>query len=153
MSLKAELETWSAALEAYDFTPPDLSLALNHFGRIAETSKIEWNIGIILATLGRHGEAVKRFESATALDEYLAVGWFQAGVSRFVSGLRTDRRWGGLWGCIACMRGFDSRVGWWREEISVGGKEPEEAERTGGALAEKEESKGNMGAAMGSRIV
>lgn len=89
MSLKAELETWSAALQAYD--EEDFEKALDLFEvravayqahsslansclkRINDTSKILMNIGLIYATLGEHKFAVQRFMEATELDRYLAV--------------------------------------------------------------------------------
>ncbi|EIW70575.1 hypothetical protein M231_04434 [Tremella mesenterica] len=84
MSLKAELETWAAALKAYD--EQDFDTALSCFERIGDTSKICWNMGIILATLGRHEEAVEKFIEATSLDGYLTVAYHQAGVSNFMLG-------------------------------------------------------------------
>jgi tetratricopeptide (TPR) repeat protein len=83
MSLKAELETWAAALKAYDDNDPATAIRL--FEKIGETSKICWNIGIILATLGRHAEAVEKFEEATKLDGYFTLAYQQKGVSNFVS--------------------------------------------------------------------
>jgi neutrophil factor 2 len=94
MSLKNELLIYQAALEAFD--THNLSLALTHFGKISETSKIQWNMGIILATMGRHNEAIARFGESIVMDQYLVVGWFQRGVSYFVSPLHyhyTDGRW------------------------------------------------------------
>jgi len=85
MSLKNELLIYSSALEAFDTS--NLSLALTHFGKISETSKIQWNMGIILATMGRHNEAIARFGESILMDQYLVVGWFQRGVSYFVSHL------------------------------------------------------------------
>ncbi|GLB37380.1 putative NADPH oxidase regulator [Lyophyllum shimeji] len=82
MSLKAELETWSAALKAYD--EEDFEKALDLFSRIADTSKILTNMGLIYATLGEHEAAVERFIEATSLDQYLAVAYFQCGVSNFL---------------------------------------------------------------------
>jgi hypothetical protein len=84
MSLKAELETWAAALKAYD--EEDFEKALELFSRIADTSKILTNMGLIYATLGEHETAVERFIEATQLDQYLAVAYFQCGVSRFLLG-------------------------------------------------------------------
>ncbi|KAK4687459.1 hypothetical protein P7C73_g2653, partial [Tremellales sp. Uapishka_1] len=84
MSLKAELETWAAALKAYD--AEDFNAALDEFERIADSSKIHWNIGIILATLGEHEQAVERFYTATGLDQYFTVAYQQAGVSNFMLG-------------------------------------------------------------------
>ncbi|PPQ62939.1 hypothetical protein CVT24_006179 [Panaeolus cyanescens] len=82
MSLKAELETWAAALKAYD--EEDFETALELFSRIADTSKILTNMGLIYATLGEHQAAIERFIEATQLDQFLAVAYFQCGVSRFL---------------------------------------------------------------------
>ncbi|XP_006460860.1 hypothetical protein AGABI2DRAFT_69516 [Agaricus bisporus var. bisporus H97] len=84
MSLKAELETWAAALKAYD--DQDFEKALDLFSRIADSSKILTNMGLIYATLGEHEAAVERFIEATNLDQYLAVAYFQCGVSNFLLG-------------------------------------------------------------------
>lgn len=83
MSLKSELLIYQAALEAYDSS--QFSSALATFAKISETSKVQWNMGIILAEMGRHGEAVKHFGECLGMDKYLVVGWFQRGVSYFVS--------------------------------------------------------------------
>ncbi|TFK23678.1 NADPH oxidase regulator NoxR [Coprinopsis marcescibilis] len=82
MSLKAELETWTAALKAYD--EQDFERSLELFSQIADSSKILTNMGLIYATLGEHEEAVKHFIEATGLDQYLAVAYFQCGVSNFL---------------------------------------------------------------------
>ncbi|KAG8930789.1 hypothetical protein FRC02_003661 [Tulasnella sp. 418] len=82
MSLKAELEAWAAALKAYD--EQDYEKALESFSRIADTSKILTNIGLIYATIGQHELAVDNFNAACSLDRYLAVAYFQCGVSNFV---------------------------------------------------------------------
>ncbi|KAL5532069.1 hypothetical protein ACEPAF_5633 [Sanghuangporus sanghuang] len=84
MSLKAELETWAAALKAYD--EEDFEKALDLFSRIADSSKILTNMGLIYATLGEHEAAVEQFNAATQLDQYLAVAYFQCGVSNFLLG-------------------------------------------------------------------
>ncbi|KZV80276.1 hypothetical protein EXIGLDRAFT_733284 [Exidia glandulosa HHB12029] len=84
MSLKAELETWVDALNAYD--AQDFDKALDLFGRIADSSKILTNIGLIHATLGEHELAVENFNAATGLDQFLAVAYFQCGVSNFLMG-------------------------------------------------------------------
>ena len=103
MSLKNELLIYQAALEAFDTR--NLSLALSHFGKISETSKIQWNMGIILATMGRHNEAIARFGESIVMDQYLVVGWFQRGVSYFVSPAhdhhRADVRW---WECMLWLK-------------------------------------------------
>ncbi|KAJ3552214.1 hypothetical protein NM688_g4267 [Phlebia brevispora] len=82
MSLKAELETWASALKAYD--DQEFEKAISLFQEIADSSKILVNIGLIYATLGEHEEAVQQFEGATELDNFLAVGYFQRGVSDFL---------------------------------------------------------------------
>ncbi|KAG6828074.1 hypothetical protein H0H92_009336 [Tricholoma furcatifolium] len=83
MSLKAELETWAAALKAYD--EEDFEKSLDLFSRIADSSKILTNMGLIYATLGEHEAAVKHFIEATDLDQYLAVASVcKCGVSNFL---------------------------------------------------------------------
>ena len=87
MSLKAELETWAAALNAYDEEDFDKSLQFffvrrtdcrrccsnNVLQEIADSSKILTNIGLIYATVGEHETAVEHFRKAVKLDQYLAV--------------------------------------------------------------------------------
>ncbi|KAI9571706.1 hypothetical protein HD554DRAFT_2168957 [Boletus coccyginus] len=95
LSLKAELETWAAALKAYD--EQDFEKALDLFSRIADSSKILTNMGLIYATIGEHEIAVEHFVAATNLDAYLAIAavtdshmhvgprvHFQCGVSNFL---------------------------------------------------------------------
>ncbi|KAG0141226.1 hypothetical protein CROQUDRAFT_99050 [Cronartium quercuum f. sp. fusiforme G11] len=84
MSLKAEIETWSAALDFYD--AQNFDQALSKFEDIADSSKILFNIGLIYATLGEHEVAIENFHAATNLDQYLAVAYFQCGVSNFLLG-------------------------------------------------------------------
>ncbi|KAI0301582.1 hypothetical protein B0F90DRAFT_1810094 [Multifurca ochricompacta] len=84
MSLKAELEAWAAALKAYD--EEDFEGSLELFSTIADSSKILTNMGLIYATLGEHEAAVEQFLAATRLDNYLAVAYFQCGVSNFLLG-------------------------------------------------------------------
>ncbi|KAK7691652.1 hypothetical protein QCA50_005051 [Cerrena zonata] len=82
MSLKAELETWAAALKAYD--DEDFEKSLELFNSIGDSSKILVNMGLIYATLGEHDAAVEQFVGATQLDQYLSVAYFQCGVSNFL---------------------------------------------------------------------
>lgn len=84
MSLKAEIETWVAALAAYDNN--EFDSALKCFESIADTSKIHFNLGVINATLGEHMRAVDFYQRAVQLDQYLAVAYFQQGVSNFLMG-------------------------------------------------------------------
>lgn len=84
MSLKQEIETWVAALAAYDNN--EFDAALRCFEQIADTSKILFNVGVINATLGEHARAVACYQRAVQLDQYLAVAYFQQGVSNFLTG-------------------------------------------------------------------
>ncbi|KAK1824667.1 hypothetical protein LTR12_000992 [Friedmanniomyces endolithicus] len=84
MSLKQEIETWVAALAAYDNN--EFDSAQRCFGQIADTSKILFNMGVLHATLGEHGQAVDCYQRAVQLDQYLAVAYFQQGVSNFLMG-------------------------------------------------------------------
>ncbi|KAJ7725562.1 hypothetical protein B0H16DRAFT_1332633 [Mycena metata] len=82
LQIKAELEIWAAALKAYD--EEDFEKALDLFSRIDDSSKILTNMGLIYAMLGEHEAAVEKFLEATSLDTYLAVAYFQCGVSNFL---------------------------------------------------------------------
>jgi neutrophil factor 2 len=82
MSLKANLDTWSTALKAYD--EEDFEKSLELFSRIADESKILVNMGLIFATMGEHEAAVEKFIEAVGYDQYLAVAYFQCGVSNFL---------------------------------------------------------------------
>lgn len=84
MSLKQEIETWVQALAHYDNNEFDESLRV--FDNIADTSKILFNCGVIHATLGEHEKAVECYQRAIGLDNYLAVAYFQQGVSNFLLG-------------------------------------------------------------------
>ena len=84
MSLKQEIETWVAALAAYD--SQEFDNALKCFETIADTSKILFNCGVIHATLGQHQEAIECYRRAVHLDQYLAIAYFQQGVSNFLMG-------------------------------------------------------------------
>ncbi|KAE9983226.1 hypothetical protein EG328_010167 [Venturia inaequalis] len=82
MSLKQEIETWVGALAFYDNN--EFDEALGAFDNIADTSKILFNCGVIHATLGEHEKAVDCYNRAIKLDNYLAVAYFQQGVSNFL---------------------------------------------------------------------
>ncbi|KAL6705778.1 hypothetical protein ACN47E_006416 [Coniothyrium glycines] len=84
MSLKQEIETWVAALTSYDNN--EFDEALKVFDQISDTSKILFNCGVIHATLGEHEKAVDCYQRAVRLDQYLAVAYFQQGVSNFLMG-------------------------------------------------------------------
>lgn len=77
---------------------------MKEFDGISDTSKILFNCGVIHATLGEHEKAVRTFsrlyipildsnraqvecyQRAVRLDQYLAVAYFQQGVSNFLVG-------------------------------------------------------------------
>ncbi|KAG6034072.1 hypothetical protein E4U41_006701 [Claviceps citrina] len=84
MILKDEIETWVAALTRYENHEFDDALA--EFEKISDTSKILFNMGVIHATLGEHEQAVECYQRAIRLDPYLAVAFFQQGVSNFLVG-------------------------------------------------------------------
>ncbi|KAH9906274.1 tetratricopeptide [Xylariomycetidae sp. FL2044] len=84
MSLKQEIESWVTALGRYDNN--EFEEALNEFEPISDTSKILFNMGVIHATLGEHEKAVECYQRAIRLDQYLAVAYFQQGVSNFLLG-------------------------------------------------------------------
>ncbi|KAL8828389.1 MAG: hypothetical protein Q9170_006620 [Blastenia crenularia] len=84
MSLKQEIETWVSALGHYDNN--EFEEALKTFDGISDTSKILFNCGVIHATLGEHDKAVECYQRAIRLDNYLAVAYFQQGVSNFLVG-------------------------------------------------------------------
>ncbi|KAJ6491924.1 hypothetical protein C8R45DRAFT_1095993 [Mycena sanguinolenta] len=82
MSLKAELEVWVAALEAYD--EQNYEESLYQFSRIADQPKILTNIGLVYSALGEHDKAIQSFSAATSLSPCLAIAYFQSGVSNFL---------------------------------------------------------------------
>ena len=53
-----EIETWVTALGRYDNN--EFDEALKEFDKVADTSKILFNMGVIHATLGEHEKAVSR---------------------------------------------------------------------------------------------
>lgn len=59
---------------------------ISHFEVIADSSRVLFDMGLIHATLGSHKTAVAYYEQAHLLDQYLAVSFFQCGVSRFLMG-------------------------------------------------------------------
>jgi tetratricopeptide (TPR) repeat protein len=91
-----------AALASYDNN--EFDVALKVFDQISDTSKILFNCGVIHATLGEHEKAVSLgqwpdecdhvliaiqvdcYQRAVRLDQYLAVAYFQQGVSNFLMG-------------------------------------------------------------------
>jgi hypothetical protein len=62
-----EIETWVAALGRYDNN--EFDDALGEFDKIADTSKILFNMGVIHATLGEHEKAVSVPDAAEITSE------------------------------------------------------------------------------------
>lgn len=96
-----EIETWVRALEHYDYNEYDA--ALRAFMTVADTSKILFNCAVIHATLGEHTQAVSNtvydlsalysctpqvhcYQRAIHFDQYMAIAYFQQGVSNFLLG-------------------------------------------------------------------
>ncbi|KPV78273.1 uncharacterized protein RHOBADRAFT_8448, partial [Rhodotorula graminis WP1] len=53
---------------------------------ISDTSKVVFNMALIHAIGGEHDRAVALFDRAIALDNFLAIAYFQSGVSQFLLG-------------------------------------------------------------------
>ncbi|KAF9281420.1 hypothetical protein BKA57DRAFT_458020 [Linnemannia elongata] len=78
-SLKHELDQWNEGVIAFD--QGQYEDALEYFEPIADSAKIHFNIGVVLATLGDFEGAGAAYEQATKLDQYLAIAYFQNGVA------------------------------------------------------------------------
>ncbi|KAJ7172948.1 hypothetical protein C8R43DRAFT_1119770 [Mycena crocata] len=79
--LRAEMLTWDNALRASD--AGDLRGSLRLFEGIASTSKILVNMALLHDRLGEREEAIDAFTNAIEMDGYLAIAFFQRGVSYF----------------------------------------------------------------------
>ncbi|KAJ7236894.1 hypothetical protein B0H12DRAFT_1139835 [Mycena haematopus] len=79
--LKAEMLAWQSALSAHD--SGDFRGSLRLFEPIADTAKIFVNVALIHERLGERTLAIENFASAIELDKYLAIAYFQRGVSYF----------------------------------------------------------------------
>ncbi|KAG0369703.1 hypothetical protein BGZ54_009129 [Gamsiella multidivaricata] len=77
--LKHELDQWNEGVIAFDQGLYEDALEI--FEPIAESAKIHFNIGVVLATLGDFEGASAAYEQATKLDHYLAIAYFQNGVA------------------------------------------------------------------------
>ncbi|KAF9437818.1 hypothetical protein BGZ76_010982 [Entomortierella beljakovae] len=74
-----ELDQWNEGVIAFDDGLYEEALEI--FEPIADSAKIHFNIGVVLATLGDFDGASKAYEQATNLDQYLAIAYFQNGVA------------------------------------------------------------------------
>lgn len=106
MSLKQQIQTWSDALDAYE--AQDFEGCIELFDTIADESKILFNMGLVHATIGSHEQAVEHFGTAVAMDRYLAVAYFQSGVSNFLLGRYPEAR-----------RDFDDTYIYLRENTTI----------------------------------
>ncbi|KAF9186711.1 hypothetical protein BGZ51_001792 [Haplosporangium sp. Z 767] len=77
--LKFELDQWNEGVIAFDQGLYEDALAI--FEPIADSAKIHFNIGVVLATLGDFSGASAAYTEATNLDQYLAIAYFQNGVA------------------------------------------------------------------------
>ncbi|KAF9404677.1 hypothetical protein BGZ94_004013 [Podila epigama] len=77
--LKYELDQWNEGVIAFDQGLYEDSLEI--FEPIADSAKIHFNIGVVLATLGDFEGASAAYTQATKLDQYLAIAYFQNGVA------------------------------------------------------------------------
>ncbi|PWA03485.1 hypothetical protein BB558_000358 [Smittium angustum] len=82
MSLKAEIEQWTIAVNHYD--NGELDQALSIFMKIADSAKVHFNIGLILSQKGEHEKAIQAYKTALSLDQYLSVAYFQKGVANMI---------------------------------------------------------------------
>ncbi|KAG0359883.1 hypothetical protein BGZ54_009796, partial [Gamsiella multidivaricata] len=77
--LKYELDQWNEGVIAFDQGLYEDALEI--FEPIADSAKIHFNIGVVLATLGDFEGASAAYAQATKLDNYLAIAYFQNGVA------------------------------------------------------------------------
>ncbi|GJJ70857.1 hypothetical protein EMPS_03207 [Entomortierella parvispora] len=77
--LKYELDQWNEGVIAFDQGLYEDALEI--FEPIADSAKIHFNIGVVLATLGDFVGASDAYTEATKLDQYLAIAYFQNGVA------------------------------------------------------------------------
>lgn len=84
MVAKFELEQWLRACDAYD--REDYDQALKLFIGLADTAKMHFNIGLVLATIDDYPRALAAYSKAIELDHYFAVAYFQRGVAAFIIG-------------------------------------------------------------------
>ncbi|KAG0010036.1 hypothetical protein BGZ80_001846, partial [Entomortierella chlamydospora] len=74
-----ELDQWNEGVIAFDQGLYEDALEI--FEPIADSAKIHFNIGVVLATMGDFEGASLAYEEATKLDQYLAIAYFQNGVA------------------------------------------------------------------------
>jgi len=77
MAYKAQLEEWSKAVTAYD--EGDVNLSLRLFRSIASTSRMLYNVALLLYEQSRYEDAIDVLSRAIMLDKYFALGYFLRG--------------------------------------------------------------------------
>ncbi|ORZ25684.1 hypothetical protein BCR42DRAFT_445434 [Absidia repens] len=84
MDLKTDLQRWHKACQAFDIK--DYVMSLDTLLVCFPSSKIYFNIGIIMVTLHDHQHALEVFAKAIELDPYFSAAYFQSGVSNIMLG-------------------------------------------------------------------
>ncbi|KAL0581676.1 hypothetical protein V5O48_000379 [Marasmius crinis-equi] len=80
-ALKKKLQIWEEAVNAFDSEDYEGSLSI--FETMEPSSQIAMNIGFIHSVQGDHEKALKQYTKAIALDSYLALAYFQRGLSYY----------------------------------------------------------------------
>ncbi|KAL1922830.1 uncharacterized protein VTP21DRAFT_9206 [Calcarisporiella thermophila] len=88
MSLKYELEQWQQALA--QFESKQYEKAIDTFKTIADTARINFNIGMVFANICDQREAIYWFDKAVEIDKFFAISYYQRGVSNFLLGELAD---------------------------------------------------------------
>ncbi|KAL0071179.1 hypothetical protein AAF712_001741 [Marasmius tenuissimus] len=83
-ALKEKLENWEEAVNA--FHSEDYEGALSIFQSMEPSSQIAMNIGFICTIQGDEENALKQYTTAITRDSYLALAYFERGVSYYKTG-------------------------------------------------------------------
>lgn len=59
------------------FDAGDYTQSLAQFAKIADSSRILFNVGLIHANMGQHQTAIVYYDQAQRLDQYFALSFFQ----------------------------------------------------------------------------
>lgn len=81
-------EQWSEAVQLFE--KGQLMKSVQKFGKLANSSKIFFNIGVIFQLLERHKEAISEFTKAVKRDPYFSVAYFLRGISQHLLGELDD---------------------------------------------------------------
>ncbi|KAL1918177.1 uncharacterized protein VTP21DRAFT_3443 [Calcarisporiella thermophila] len=102
MWLKREIELWNLAVNHFD--KKQYEQAINTFKTMADWARVRFNIGMVYANMGLQQTAIRWFDSAVKLDKYLAIAYFQRGVSNFLLGNMAAAQ-GDFSRALICFRG------------------------------------------------